>query len=167
MADLPFSLLLRLAGILLSVLAGILIWSYYGRPALPLSARPNIVAAPPANAPLQSVPLSTEAAATAATPGPAPVEPTPVSMTASFAEPSPAEAGAMGKSDPVSTRGAPQPGPKGASTATPPAAPSARQASAAAQQAKTRDARKEQAPNAAQKKRDKDIDAKLSICSGC
>ena len=170
MADLPFSLLLRLGGILLPVLAGILIWSYYGRPTLSQSARPNIIAISPANAPPQSVPLSSEAAAipppTAAT-APAPSVPTPVSMTSGFAEPSPVEAAAMGNSDAVATTRAAQPGPKGASGATPPAVPSARQAPAAAQQAKVPETRKQQAATAAQKKRDKEIDAKLSICSGC
>jgi hypothetical protein len=73
----------------------------------------------------------------------------------------------MGKSDPVATTPAAQPGPKGVSTPTPLAAPSARQAPAAAQQAKAPDARKQQAATAAQKKRNKEIDAKLSICSGC
>jgi hypothetical protein len=88
-------------------------------------------------------------------------------MTSGFAEPSPVEAAAMGNSEALATRRAAQPGPKGASAATPPAVRSARQAPAAAQQAKPPDARKQQPATAAQKKRDKGIDAKLSICGGC
>jgi hypothetical protein len=170
----PYSLLIRLGAILVPILAGILVWSYYHPPVSLLSPRaPSVIPAPlAATAPKASEsadeptdPISGPAAVGASAPVPAVapenVRPDPGTFR-TIATGKQTSSGAPRAPPPASTSG-----PLATNPATPPTAPQS--AASGRERTKTRDARKQEpAPaHSTIQKLDKEIDRKLSICSGC
>jgi len=161
----PYSLLIRLGVILAPILAGVLLWSYYHPPVSVFSRKP--VAAVPASvttrAPNASE-LAAEPADPVASPGAAAAA---VAAPASSAEPG----GANSALRPVaasSQKAATQSDPAANTPAPAPALSGSRQ-QPAPERPKARDTRKQEAASAHKtiQKLDKEIDRKLSICSGC
>jgi hypothetical protein len=164
----PFSLLIRLGVILAPILAGVLLWSYYHPPALVLSRKPAVaIPAPlPARTPNPSE-LAAEPADPVATPGAAAAaEMTP----AVSADPAAPDAGAFRSVTPGSQTTAPQGGTAASTAATSPALAGSRQQPAPGRErAKAPTAGKQEASSIPRtlEKLDKQIDRKLSICTGC
>jgi hypothetical protein len=165
--DWPYHLFLRLGAILLPILAGIVVWSYYRghatRPPRPTAA----IAVPSTENPLKSLDLTPELRAGEQ---PAPVAAAPSAgvspaLPTSFAGPSAAEAEAMRKANALATPPGVAAPIRGA--ARPPRPATSGQPASTGNRPKARDARKEEARSVSSQKLDKELDRKLSICSGC
>jgi hypothetical protein len=163
----PYSLLIRLGVILAPILAGVLLWSYYHPPVSVLSRKPAVaIPAPlPARTPNPSE-LAAEPADPAATPGAAAAaEVTP----AVSADPAAPDAGAFRSVAPGSQT-APQGGAAASTAATPPALAGSRQQPAPGRERPKAPAVGKQEASSTPRtleKLDKQIDRKLSICTGC
>jgi len=164
----PYSLLIRLGVILAPILAGVLLWSYYHPPVSVLSRKPAVaIPAPlPASAPNPSE-LAAEPAEPVADPGAA----ANAGVTPAVSvDPTAPEAGAFRSVTPGSQTTAPQGGAAASTAATPPALAGSRQQPAPGRERpKAPGAGKPEASSTPRtlQKLDKQIDRKLSICTGC
>jgi len=164
-----YSLLIRLGIILAPILAGCLLWSYHHPPAAVFARKPAAAIPAPATANARNPPeLDAERADPVADPDAAAAVATPA-ISADPAAPDP------GASRPIATgsRTTAAPAPVGAAAstaATSPALLGARQQPPPGRERpKARDARKQESASTHRtiEKLDKEIDRKLSICSGC
>jgi hypothetical protein len=167
----PYSLLIRLGVILVPIVTGILLWSYYHSPGSVFSAKPAAVIPAPFTA---GTPKPSEPVAEAAAEPAEPVEP-PIAAATAFAPapavaPSTAGPGTKGFQGIATGQPAAAPGGPVASTAaTAPAPPALKQAAPGRERTKAGETRKQEAASAHKtiQKLDKELDRKLSICSGC
>jgi predicted component of type VI protein secretion system len=163
----PYSLLIRLGVILAPILAGALVWSYYHPPASVLSRKPA-PAMPPlaASAPNPSE-LAADPADAVANPAPPAAAVTMPATSADRSAPAPGGLRSVATGSPTATT---KPGAVASTAATTPPIPGPPQQTApGGERRKPRDIRKQEASSAhrAIQKMDREIDRKLSICSGC
>lgn len=168
----PYSLLIRLGVILAPILAGVLLWSYHHPPVSILSRKPAVaIPAPlPASAPNPSELAAEPAEPTEPVANPGPAAASGVTPAVS-ADPAAPGVGAFRSVTPGSQTAAPQGGAAAASAAaTPPALAGSRQQPAPGRERPKAPAVGKPEASSTPKtlqKLNKQIDRKLSICSGC
>jgi hypothetical protein len=162
----PYSLLIRLGVILAPILAGALLWSYRYPPAAVWTPKPPAVIPAPLAA---GAPKPAEPAADAADPVANAASAATMTMPPSFAEPSVPERGALRGVAAGSRTAATQPAAAGPAATKPAMQGPPQPTTPPGDRRKAREVRKQEAASThkAIQKLDKEIDRKLSICSGC